>query len=68
MVNPRNQHIEIPQIQCTDKIADESVADEHNEISKTMKDLSIIQHQTELEEKVDTEQQLRRELSMVAGE
>ena len=26
MANPRNQHIEIPQIQCTDKVADESVA------------------------------------------
>ena len=31
-----------------------------------MKDLSIVQHQTELEEKADNEQQLRRELSMVA--
>ena len=31
-----------------------------------MKDLSIIQHQAELEEKADNEQQLRRELSMVA--
>ena len=26
MANPRNQHIEIPQIQYTDKVADESVA------------------------------------------
>ena len=26
MANPRNQHIEIPQIQKTDKVADESVA------------------------------------------
>ena len=40
--------------------------DEHNEITKTMKDLSIIQHQAELEEKADNEQQLRKELSMVA--
>ena len=31
-----------------------------------MKDLSIIQHQAELEEKADNEQLLRRELSMVA--
>ena len=37
--------------------------DEHNE---TMMDLSIIQHQTELEEKAGNEQQLRKELSMVA--
>ena len=42
--------------------------DEHNEITKTMKDLSTIQDQTELEEKADNEQQLRRELSMVAQE
>ena len=42
------------------------VRDEHNEITKTMKDLSIIQHQAELEEKAGNEQQLRRELSMVA--
>ena len=27
--------------------------DEHNEITKTMKDLSIIQHQAELEEKAE---------------
>ena len=40
--------------------------DEHNEITKTMKDLSVIQHQAGLEEKADNEQQLRRELSMVA--
>ena len=40
--------------------------DEHNEITKTVNDLSIIQNQTELEEKADNEQQLRRELSMVA--
>ena len=40
--------------------------DEHNEITKTMKDLWIIQHQAGLEEKADNEQQLRRELSMVA--
>ena len=40
--------------------------DEHNEITKTMKDLSITQHQAELEEKADNEQQLRKELSMVA--
>ena len=40
--------------------------DEHNEITKTMKDLSIIQDQVELEEKADNEQQWRRELSMVA--
>ena len=26
MANPRNQHIEMPQIQYTDKVADESVA------------------------------------------
>ena len=31
-----------------------------------MKDLSIIQHQAELEEKAGNEQQLRKELSMVA--
>ena len=31
-----------------------------------MKDLSIVQHQTELEEKADNEQQWRRVLSMVA--
>ena len=42
--------------------------DEHNEITKTMKDLSITQHQTELEEKAGNEQQLRKELSMVAQE
>ena len=40
--------------------------DDHNEITKTMKDLSIVQHQTELEEKAGNEQQWRRELSMVA--
>ena len=40
--------------------------DEHNEITKTMKDLSIIQRQAELEEKADNEHQLRKELSMVA--
>ena len=40
--------------------------DEHNEITKAMKDLSIIQHQAELEEKTGNEQQLRKELSMVA--
>ena len=40
--------------------------DEHNEITKTMKDLSIVQHQTELEEKAGNEQQWRREFSMVA--
>ena len=31
-----------------------------------MKDLSVVQHQTELEEKAGNEQQWRRELSMVA--
>ena len=40
--------------------------DEHNEITKTVRDLSIIQHQAELEEKADNEQQLRTESSMVA--
>ena len=40
--------------------------DEHNEITKTMRDLSIVQHQTEMKEKADNEQQLRRELSMIA--
>ena len=35
---------------------------ERNEITKTIKDLSIIQHQAELEEKADNEQQLRKEL------
>ena len=40
--------------------------DEHNEITKTMKDLSIIQHQAELEEKAGNEQQLRKGLSMAA--
>ena len=34
--------------------------DEHNEITKTMKDLLIIQHQAELEEKADNGQQLRK--------
>ena len=33
-----------------------------------MKDLSIVQHQAQLEEKADNEQQLRHELSMVAHE
>ena len=40
--------------------------DEHNEITKTMKDLSSIQHQAELEDKANNEQQLRNELSMAA--
>ena len=40
--------------------------DEHNEITKTTKDLSIIQRQAELEDKTGNEQQLRKELSMVA--
>ena len=40
--------------------------DKHNEITKTMKDLSIIQHQAELEEKTVNEQQLRKKLSMGA--
>ena len=40
--------------------------DEHNEITKTMKDLSIIQRQAELEEEADNEQQLRKGLAMVA--
>ena len=40
--------------------------DEHNEISKTMKDLWILQHQAELEEKAGNEQQLHKEMSMVA--
>ena len=39
--------------------------DEHNEITKTMKDLSIIHHQAELEEKAGNEQHLRKKLSMV---
>ena len=30
--------------------------DDHNEITKTMKDLSIVQHQTEFEEKAGNEQ------------
>ena len=34
--------------------------DEHNEITKTMKDLSIIQHQAELEEIAGNKQQLRK--------
>ena len=38
--------------------------DELNEIKKTMKDVWIVQHQAELEEKADNEQQLRNELSM----
>ena len=42
------------------------IREEHNEITKTMKDLSIIQHQAELEEKAGGELQLRKELSMVA--
>ena len=37
-----------------------------DEITKTMKDLSIIQHQAELEEKAGNHQQRRRELSMAA--
>ena len=40
--------------------------DEHKEITKTMRDLSIIQHQAEFEEKAGNEQQLRKVLSMVA--
>ena len=40
--------------------------DERNEITKTMKVLSIIQHEGELEEESWNEQQLRKELSMVA--
>ena len=40
--------------------------DEHNEITKIMKDLSVIQHQAELEDKARNEQQLRKELSVVA--
>ena len=40
----------------------------HNEITKTMKDLSTVQHQTELEANADNEQQLRRELSRIAQE
>ena len=40
--------------------------DEHNEVTKTMEDLSTIHHQAELEEKAGNEQQWRRELSMVA--
>ena len=40
--------------------------DEHSEITKTTMDLSIIQHQAELEEKAGDEQQLRKKLSMVA--
>ena len=40
--------------------------DEHNEITKAMKDLSIIQHHAELEEKAGNEQQLRKKLTMVA--
>ena len=40
--------------------------DEHNEITKTMKDLSITQHQAELEAKAGNEQHLWKELSMVA--
>ena len=40
--------------------------DEHNQITKTIKDLSIIQHQAELKEKAGIEQQLRKELSMDA--
>ena len=39
---------------------------EHSEITKTMKDLSIIQHQAESEEKAGNEQQLLKQLSMVA--
>ena len=34
--------------------------DEHIEITKTMMDLSIIQHQAELEKKVGNEQQLQK--------
>ena len=40
--------------------------DKQNDITKTMKDLSIVQHHAELEEKAYNEQQLRRALSMVA--
>ena len=42
--------------------------DEHNEITKTMKILSIIQHQAELEEKAGNERHLRKELSMVVAQ
>ena len=35
---------------------------EHNEITKTMKDLSIIHHQEALEEKASNGQQSRKEL------
>ena len=40
--------------------------DEHNEITKTMKDLSIMQHQAELEAKASNEQHVRIEMSMVS--
>ena len=40
--------------------------DEHNEITNTMKDLSIMQHHAELGGKAGDEQQLRKKLSMVA--
>ena len=43
-----------------------SLDEYQTKITKTMKDLSTIQHQAELEEKADNEQQLRKELSMVA--
>ena len=39
--------------------------EEHNEITKAMKGLSIIQRLAELEEKADTGQLLQKELSMV---
>ena len=42
------------------------VRDEHSEMTKTMKDPSIVHLETELEENAGNEQQLRRELSMVA--
>ena len=43
-----------------------SLDEYQTEITKTMKDLSIIQHQAEVEEEADNEQQLRKVLSMVA--
>ena len=44
MANPRNQHIEIPQIQCTDKVADESVAVQR-QISPSTTETKAPEHQ-----------------------
>ena len=44
VANPRNQHIEIPQIQYTDKFADESVAVQR-QISPRTTEIKALEHQ-----------------------